>query len=1554
MRSCTRRTAPGGSFMAASRPRGSKPAWKSGTVEASLQDYNTDIDASSAEPTGVSNANTRSVANVESVESVESVERGGQMAGPSTMLSASATPAPRSQVPQQQQQQQQQPQQSQQSQQSQQQQQQQQQPGNPRPSLERDALQPPVSNGGRNLSASAVSFASRGPSLNPSPMPGSFSSELRSQTNIARAGSRLDMFPALEKLDEDDGPGHEKTIARLREALGREMKIKEGSENMLEALNSKKAKQTKEQRQRVEAELHSSNLRIKELRQKITDAQRVRAAPTTPTQTRADSLFPGANGLLSPPSASRSGAGSDVDEPTESPTFALTEILEALEVAGMTPDYYVSRANSLVDLFKRHPTLKYDLVWSVFGLRMQAMLLSESREVVAAGYRMIRYAISDINSIRNIRALNTDYLVTWSLIKDRKADVEREQALKFVRAFLDVKDGVREISRAVVRSIAAAAEEPEERLRPICLETLAEILVRDPKLLIASGGMGPLHEALADGSYKASESLTAAFLYLLDTPHRRKYLRPGNELEILFTAFTDELSSNERFLKQSVKAVTSALGSWSGLMSLSMYNFRAIKSMITSMVVQAGPIRETIMDLIFSLLRIKPPAWATSFLAGRRLTTYGRVTNLKSTTTKGSQTEFEEDGGEQNFVEHYTALLLAVFIKSGLIPALLKLTQTNESATLRRKSTLLIGEVLKLSSRLLPPSWSSELQLLPDLFISAARLKEEDHFAATGVVYQISSVSRTLYRSSPSAYLPSTHHNMDLNALDEHPKANTALNFDDGTFRQLLLESNVLSSSNYTKWNWDVMTRLIEGPLTSGKRLEEAIKASKFIKRIMSFYRPFKYKFSEIKSSRNTQKYVRTGCSLMHALLQSPEGVRYLSDNKLLRQVAECLAQCDPTSGLTAQEPMFSKDRLADTLCGGYFPMLGVLSADVKGMQMLDRWRIFNMLYRILDLKQRPDLIKLMLSNFDYSLQGHPRVLLSKALTAGTKDIRIYATNALRKFATHPRMGLHGPEETSDSKWAIQLLVTQLYDPDVEVCATAVKILEKACNTKNNLEYIVECRPALDHLGEIGAPLLLRFLSTSIGYHYLDGLDYISNEMDDWFLGRNDSYVSVIEASLARAFMDHQDDTTNRISVFEEQQEMEADSHVPPHFYRELTRTLEGCKLLNDKGHFDEFAATIREHGMQSDDPEMMVKVKGCLWAVGNVGSMELGAPFLELSDVVEQIVKIAQSHEVMSMRGTAFFVLGLISRSTHGLEILSENGWDANTNILGHSLGLCIPSDLSQFFSLQPWGHIPVTAIDLPDSQKTETTKLPAVPSRPRSESLIKALEEAEQQQQQQQQQQHGDQVGTTLLPPRVELDPDPTNHRILELVIDMSNMVLYRRARSELMQIKTQRRAAGFAQPHLFRKVMSLLECHHYRLVDRNMIVGLFDKSVLRAVVYGEDESGSGSGSGSESTEEGEEGNSEEDSEEEEEGEGEDKGDVVGGQGRRESDSDSESESESESEEEEGEQHDEEDDDDVDGRREEGDEESSGDEQRTERQRSVSDPADIKSRQVIRGFGR
>lgn len=733
----------------------------------------------------------------------------------------------------------------------------------------------------------------------------------------SRAGSRMDvgsMYPGsiMNKVDEDETDAAvEQELAALKDRLNREMKIKEGSENMLEALNAKKAKQTKDQRLRVDAELTASNARIKDLRQKIADCQRTRQAPppTTPTRQRDKEL--GLNELRSPPSVSRSGVGSDVDESTESPTFALTEVLQALEVEGMMPEYYVSRSNSLVELFKRHPTLKYDLVWSIFGLRMQVMLLSESREVVAAGYRMTRYAISDRASLRKIRSLNTDFLVIRSLNNYRKADVEREQALKFVRAFLDVRDGVKEVSRAIVRTIVAVAEAGEDRrpnmsaadtdadrLRPICIETLAEILVRDPKLILASGGMGPLSEALSEGTYKAPESLASSFLFLLDTPRRRKYIQPGYGLDVVFTAFTDHLGSNENALKRNSKAIATALKSWSGLMTLSMYDFRSLRSLITSMVLPSPVIREMVLDLFFSLLRIKPPAWATSFLAGRRLTTYGRVANLKSTTAKDRSMYAEDEGGEQNFVEHYTALLLAIFIKSGLLKSLLQIAQSEEDPMLKRKTTLLLSEVLKLASRLLPPSWSADLQLLPELFCAAAEFGNEDHHIASGIVYQISSVSRTLYRSTPSGSmsgaLPSSNSMNDLTNLEEEPRSNPGMVFDDTSFRSMVLESGVLQHSKWSKWKWDVILRIVEGPLQVGKRLEEAMRASKFMKRIMSFYRPFKYKFAEVKNTKGTQKYVKVGCALMHSLLQSPEGVRTLSDSKLLRQIAECLAQCDP------------------------------------------------------------------------------------------------------------------------------------------------------------------------------------------------------------------------------------------------------------------------------------------------------------------------------------------------------------------------------------------------------------------------------------------------------------------------------------------------------------------------------------------------------------------------------------------------------------------------------------------------------------------------------------
>ena len=91
---------------------------------------------------------------------------------------------------------------------------------------------------------------------------------------------------------------------------------------------------------------------------------------------------------------------------------------------------------------------------------------------------------------------------------------------------------------------------------------------------------------------------------------------------------------------------------------------------------------------------------------------------------------------------------------------------------------------------------------------------------------------------------------------------------------------------------------------------------------------------------------------------------------------------------------------------------------------------------------------------------------------------------------------------------------------------------------------------------------------------------------------------------------------------------------MPLHFYGELTKTAEGCRILEEKGHFDEFAQFIVNCKNEVEDMEVIVKLKSCLWAVGNIGANYGGVPFLEKSGIVREIVFIAEQSSVISLKG--------------------------------------------------------------------------------------------------------------------------------------------------------------------------------------------------------------------------------------------------------------------------------------------------------------------------------
>jgi rapamycin-insensitive companion of mTOR len=58
------------------------------------------------------------------------------------------------------------------------------------------------------------------------------------------------------------------------------------------------------------------------------------------------------------------------------------------------------------------------------------------------------------------------------------------------------------------------------------------------------------------------------------------------------------------------------------------------------------------------------------------------------------------------------------------------------------------------------------------------------------------------------------------------------------------------------------------------------------------------------------------------------------------------------------------------------------------------------------------------------------------------------------------------------------------------------------------------------------------------------------------------------------------------------------DGIVPPHFYGVMARTELGCQVLQQKGHFTEFAQFVKQHGLENEDSDLILKLKSVLWAV--------------------------------------------------------------------------------------------------------------------------------------------------------------------------------------------------------------------------------------------------------------------------------------------------------------------------------------------------------------------
>ncbi|KAI9223879.1 Rapamycin-insensitive companion of mTOR, middle domain-containing protein [Blastocladiella britannica] len=1279
----------------------------------------------------------------------------------------------------------------------------------------------------------------------------------RASPNIAANAAVDPLTMPLDALD--------LKIADINRQLLIETKIRIGAENMLLVAQSGSLKGSTVPRNDVMAQLARANIKIGELSrllEQLTISRARRGGLDEPqvrmrsgsTPSGADMHDPLLHAVRRTPSADKvMGGGSrrksaplsidhlrrNVEQMHALKTQTLAGVLDALHAKPPLEEIQLETLDQFVRLVRQESSGHGAAAGAVHEARIHAVIpyLSAHGDLVrAAAYRCLRALSTSPFRILRMVVHRVDVFVIRTLTREAKRPVEKEQALKLIRQWLDVaithdenpEPGLAPlidalgpthstlVTTSLVRLLVAISEHPDDKMRLMAIETLCEMAMHPPLLpaMAQAGGVRAVCAGLLDCPREVTEFVALSVLVLVDAPESRAYFRRGIDVEVVAAAFSDAYgtrgSATDERLAAAARAILALLRHWTGIVYLVQNGRLVIRAIVDSLRIPFDEIRLAVLNLLSSIFRLEdnpPPSTTIS----ERLDLHG----------------------------HTMAALLLVFVKSGLFEALIDLIGSSAPPVVAR-ATGLIGALIELCNRLLPEKLAVEVQSLPGLFQLASVFRGRESVrhraisalahidvsagvvpaamdagapgatlaaaaaaaAGTGKAFGAGPASELSVnncrpgfpqsRLSPSPSTVNTSGLAGARQRTDQVKVQMGFAMDDNAFRAMLNDSGVLAgkSREYTRWDWGVIGELLQGPLLNPRRVDEVLRSSKFFKRLASFFRPSKRLFCDLPSNRNNVRYIKIGDSLVTCLLASSDGQIFLRENRLLHDVAAALAGFDPSREGSSSHLMLAVSRLEKTLTMGYFTIVGSMARFEAGIAILSHFRFFTLFYHLSEITSRPDIMRVLIVSLDYSREGHCRILLSKFLTCTLADVRHFATAHLGTLLSAP-----GTAPADVLEWITPLLVTQLYDSFPRIQRLAVGILDTACAMMPQIKSaLVQQSPTLDHLGDLGNPLFLRLLSTSDGFQYLWSTGYVCREYERWGASGYLDYVDQLELNLHQSIAKTLCSTLPFERGKYEELLFAGDSSntgcTLPHFFGELAKTVEGVSHLKQRGHFRNLCHQLRATWTElaTTDPRAL---KAILWAVGHVGSTKGGILFLEEEQAAEGeifsvVCDVAALCGVLSVRGTAFHALGLLSKTPRGRDMLRELGW-----VCDNEHGFCVPADLDDLLEIPKWeykgSHPASNSNDLP------STVLKGVAN-------VASL--------------------------------DPVAREILETIASLNNQFLNRSSLRTLMRLRVQH-PRYFQSTTMYLHVIQLFDQLHFRFAARKFIEDRFDALVLKGVL-------------------------------------------------------------------------------------------------------------------------
>lgn len=423
---------------------------------------------------------------------------------------------------------------------------------------------------------------------------------------------------------------------------------------------------------------------------------------------------------------------------------------------------------------------------------------------------------------------------------------------------------------------------------------------------------------------------------------------------------------------------------------------------------------------------------------------------------------------------------------------------------------------------------------------------------------------------------------------------------------------------------------------------------------------------------------------------------------------------------------MLSSSKLISTLSSTYFLFIGRLSHTMKGYQLLQKSsiieRINNITQEAMPASSPAEVyIRLIISCLDYTKEFNgSRKLLEKFLFEHPEEsVKLYATNFLRVLLRANVIDF--------SSWGIELLVKQLCSPLRVIHFTAADILDEACDLEENLEGLVTLKQTVNpqtqatvsvleilrSAKDLGIILLCRYASSTNGLKFLietprrslscpidsilvsrkeankeDPIGELESnkpfvkvesefdvELDRWRNYFNYRYVKLVEDVLNDSLTYHQKGDDGKYGRrIDRINPMAKNSYLPDHLYGQLALNSEGIEIISSRNLLEPVYEILYNAPKDLNYSEAsLIRFKAALWILGHIGSSEQGYQLLnDTETLIKMITELARTAAVLSLRGTAFYVLGLLGSTDEGAEAMKAYGWIAQkSNIVALPLYL-------------------------------------------------------------------------------------------------------------------------------------------------------------------------------------------------------------------------------------------------------------------------------------------